>query len=137
MKVTRIHHTSVNVEHRLDETVAFYRSVLGLADTPRPEIAGVGGHWFAVDDAQVHLVDAPQPDDGIRPTGSHVCFYVDDLTAAIARLEADGIPHLRGAQGAVVQIWITDPAGNTIELQQDPSTCPDVGSRRATALRTS
>ncbi len=122
MKVTRIHHTSVNVEHHLDENVRFYRDILGLTDTPRPDIPGVGGHWFAVADAQVHLVDAPQPDDGIRPTGCHVCFYVDDLGAAVARLDAEGIPYVRGAQGTVIQIWITDRAGNTVELQQDPST---------------
>jgi catechol-2,3-dioxygenase len=26
---------------------------------------------------------------------------------------------VRGAQGTVVQIWFVDPAGNTIEIQQD------------------
>jgi catechol 2,3-dioxygenase-like lactoylglutathione lyase family enzyme len=68
----------------------------------------------------VHLVDAPAGDQVIRPTGPHVCFGVEDLDGAIAELERDGIPLVRGAQGEVVQIWVTDPAGNTIELQQDP-----------------
>jgi hypothetical protein len=36
--------------------------------------------------------------------------------------KAEGIPYVRGAQGTVVQIWTTDRAGNTVELQQDPST---------------
>ena len=61
---------------------------------------------------------------GIRPTGPHVCFAVDDLDAAIAELEAGGIPYLRGAQGPVVQIWFADPAGNTVEIQQDPDRPP-------------
>ena len=55
----------------------------------------------------------------IRPTGPHVCFAVDDLDGAVAELERDGIPYVRGAQGAVVQIWFADPAGNTVEIQQD------------------
>ena len=119
MKVTRILHHSVNVEGDLDGCVDFYRR-LSLTSTPRPEIPGVAGHWFAVDRAQVHLVDAPAGESDIRPTGPHVCFGVEDLNAAISELERDGIPFVRGRQGTVEQIWVADPIGNTIELQQDP-----------------
>jgi catechol 2,3-dioxygenase-like lactoylglutathione lyase family enzyme len=127
MKVTRVFHASVNVEGRLDESVRFYREVLGLADERRPEIPGVAGHWFSLGDAQLHLVDADAGPGPIRPTGHHVCVAVDDLDAAVAQLEAAGIDYVRGAQPGgrlgdeddeVVQIWITDPAGNTVELQQ-------------------
>ncbi len=120
MNVTRILHHSVNVEGQLDVTTTFYADLLGMSDLVRPEIPGVGGRWFGVGDAQVHLVDAPGGDGPIRPTGPHVCFGVEDLDAAIAELEKQGIPFARGAQGPVVQIWITDPAGNTVELQHDP-----------------
>ena len=85
-------------------------------------IPGIGGHWFGAGDVQLHLVDADAGTDAIQPTGPHVCFAVDDLDAAIAELERDGIPYLRGAQGPVVQIWFADPAGNTIEIQQEPGT---------------
>jgi catechol 2,3-dioxygenase-like lactoylglutathione lyase family enzyme len=122
VEVTRILHHSVNVEGGLDENVAFYRR-LSLPDLARPSILGIGGHWFGVGEAQVHLVDAAQGEAAIRPTGPHVCFGVADLEAAIGELERDDIPYVRGTQGDVVQIWVTDPAGNTIELQQDP----DVG----------
>ncbi len=120
MQVTRILHHSVNVKDRLDETVGFYRGLLGMPDEPRPSIPGVGGHWFGVARAQVHLVDAPGGEGTIRPTGPHVCFGVTDLDSAIAELDASGTPYLRAAQGETVQIWIIDPAGNTVELQQDP-----------------
>jgi catechol 2,3-dioxygenase-like lactoylglutathione lyase family enzyme len=123
MRVTRILHHSVNVEGRLAECEDFYRR-LSLPDLPRPEIAGVGGRWLGAGDAQVHLVDASAPASGIRPTGPHVCFGVEDLDGAVAELERDGVRYVRGtqetAQGTVVQIWVVDPAGNTIELQQDP-----------------
>jgi catechol 2,3-dioxygenase-like lactoylglutathione lyase family enzyme len=120
MNVTRTLHHSVNVEGQLDDCVDFYRRLLHLSDDARPIIPGVDGHWFAAGDVQLHLVDADAGTEVIRPTGPHVCFAVDDLVGAIAELERDGIPFVRGAQGAVVQIWFVDPAGNTIEIQEDP-----------------
>lgn len=121
MKVTRILHASVNVEGSLDATATFYTSVLGLGSTPRPTIPGVSGQWFSVGDGQLHLVDAPHRGaPRIDPTGPHVCFGVEDLDAAIAELERAGISYERGAQGDVVQIWVTDPSGFTVELQLDP-----------------
>ena len=121
MKVTRIHHVSVNVNGTsLDELSAFYGDVLGLADKDRPDIPGVPGRWHHVGDLELHLVGAPGSGSPPDPTGPHWCAAVEDLDGAIAELDARGIPYLRGVQGAgVVQIWISDPAGNTIELQQE------------------
>ncbi len=123
MKVTRTLHHSVNVEGYLDETVSFYRQLLELDDEARPVIPGVDGHWFTAGHIQLHLVDADTGSQVIKPTGPHVCFAVEDLSGAIRELEESGIPYAEGAQGPVVQIWFVDPAGNTIEIQQDP----DVG----------
>jgi len=119
VNVTRTLHHSVNVEGRLDACVDFYGRLLHLPSDQRPEIPGVGGHWFAAGDVQLHLVDADAGTGVIRATGPHVCFAVDDLDGAVAELEQEGIPYVRGAQGAVVQIWFVDPAGNTVEIQQD------------------
>ena len=119
MRVTRTLHHSFNVEGQLAATTEFYRRLLGMSDDPRPEIPGVEGHWFGIGGVQLHLVDAPAGDGPIRPSGPHVCFAVSDLEAAIAELERDGVPYVRGAQGTTVQIWFTDPAGNTVEIQQD------------------
>jgi len=119
VKVTRVGHVSVNVEGDLDATRRFYADVLGLGDVTRPEIPGVGGHWHALGDTELHLVDAPSRGTAIDPTGPHFCVFVQDLDAAVAELEAADIEYLRGAQGPVVQIWVVDPAGNTVELQQD------------------
>jgi catechol 2,3-dioxygenase-like lactoylglutathione lyase family enzyme len=114
-------HHSVNVEGRLDESVSFYRQLLELDDEARPVIPGVDGHWFTAGSIQLHLVDADAGTQAIKPTGPHVCFAVEDLAAAITELEESGIPYAEGAQGAVVQIWFVDPAGNTVEIQQDPA----------------
>jgi hypothetical protein len=37
---------------------------------------------------------------------------------AAGDLDERGIPYLDAGQGAVGQVFITDPAGNTIELQR-------------------
>jgi catechol 2,3-dioxygenase-like lactoylglutathione lyase family enzyme len=123
VKVTRSLHHSVNVQGKLDDSVAFYQRLLGLPDEARPDIPGVDGHWFAAGDIQLHLVDAPAAGT-IQPTGPHVCFAVADLAEAVAELERAGVPYVEGAQGTTVQIWFADPAGNTIEIQQDPSVRP-------------
>ena len=101
---------------------AFYGGLLGLDDVPRPEIPGVPGTWKGVGDLELHLVGAPPRATPIDSTGNHYCLAVDDLPAAIAELEARGVEYQRAVQGeSNVQIWINDPAGNTIELQQDPA----------------
>lgn len=120
MRVTRILHASINVSGSLDDTTRFYAGRLGLEPAARPDIPGVAGAWHSVGDAQLHLVDAPHrgaPE--IDPTGPHLCFGVEDLGAAIAELDREGIPYVRGQQGDVVQIWIVDPSGFTVELQED------------------
>lgn len=38
-----------------------------------------------------------------------------DLEAAVAELSAVGVDFVRNGP----QVWLTDPSGNTIELQQD------------------
>ncbi len=121
MKARRVHHVSVNTEGAsLDEMVAFYRDVLGLEDLARPDIPGVPGHWHSVGELQLHLVGAPPRGTPIDSRAHHVCVTVDDIEAAVRELDERGIEHERGVQGAgTVQIWIVDPAGNTIELQQE------------------
>jgi catechol 2,3-dioxygenase-like lactoylglutathione lyase family enzyme len=132
MQVTRILHTSVNVQGQLGECDRFYGQVLGIESTARPHVPGVEGSWFELAGCQVHLVDALHAPDGIDPTGPHVCFGVRDLDAAKAELEARGIPFVRATQdlpdgpdgprrsGEIEQVWFVDPAGNTIEIQADP-----------------
>jgi hypothetical protein len=120
MNLTRILHASVNVEGRLAPARDFYSTLFQLERAPRPSIPGVAGEWFKVGDAQLHLVDAPHRGGRqIDPTGPHVCFGVEDLDDAIRELEAESVPYVRATQGDVVQVWVTDPSGFTIELQQD------------------
>jgi catechol 2,3-dioxygenase-like lactoylglutathione lyase family enzyme len=121
VRVTRFHHVSINTNAAsVDEMASFYGELLGLVDLPRPEIPGIPGRWHAVGDQELHLVGAAARGTGIDPTGNHFCLAVDDLEAAVRELEARGVPYEQATQGAgTVQIWIVDPAGNTVELQQE------------------
>jgi catechol 2,3-dioxygenase-like lactoylglutathione lyase family enzyme len=123
MRITRFHHVSVNChEAPLAEMVSFYAGLFGLDSKERPDIPGIPCHWFDVSDQELHLVGARPQGSAIDTTGNHYCVAVDDLDEAIAELEDRKIPYEQAVQGAgTVQIWINDPAGNTIELQQDRS----------------
>ena len=121
MKVTGFHHVSVNRhDAALTDMVSFYAGLFGLESKERPEIPGVPGHWFNVSGQELHVVGAAPRGTDIDSTGNHFCITVEDLEQAIAELDDKEIPYQRAVQGAgTVQIWIIDPAGNTIELQQD------------------
>jgi catechol 2,3-dioxygenase-like lactoylglutathione lyase family enzyme len=121
VKATRFHHVSVNCnDAALTDMVSFYGGLFELDSKERPEIPGIAGHWFDVSDQELHVVGAPPRGTEIDSTGNHFCIAVADLDKAIAELEDREIPYERAVQGqGTVQIWINDPAGNTIELQQD------------------
>jgi catechol 2,3-dioxygenase-like lactoylglutathione lyase family enzyme len=115
VKFTGIQHASVNTHGTsLDALAQFYGDVLGLPLAPRPEL-GVDGYWFdAGAGSQVHVIDAPAAGSGIDPIGNHYCLLVDDLDATQSALERAGVPCFRGGD----QLFLTDPAGNTVEIQQ-------------------
>ena len=132
MRVTRVLHASVNTNRDLEASVSFYRQVLGLCETDRPDIPGVPGVWFAVGGVELHLVGSAPLGVALDPGAHHVCFAVDDLDAAVAELEAFSIAFVTGEQhqahGVVRQVWVTDPVGNVVELQQDSEATPAPGS---------
>lgn len=120
MKVTRFDHASVNIHGAVEETQKFYAEFLGLEPIPRPENLRIPGAWYRVGDAQIHVIGVESDGRPGNPVGPHYAVRVEDLEAAIREIEAAGLEHLRLGEGRSSQVWITDPAGNTIELQQDP-----------------
>jgi catechol 2,3-dioxygenase-like lactoylglutathione lyase family enzyme len=108
----------VNCHGRLDETRAFYADLFETEELERPVIPGISGSWLALGDAQLHLVDAKPLGTPIDRAGDHWCVEVTHHAAPRAEREESGIPYDEGAQGTVVQLWINDPCGRTIELQQ-------------------
>jgi catechol 2,3-dioxygenase-like lactoylglutathione lyase family enzyme len=100
-----------------DEARAFYSSLLGLIEVPKPtNLAKRGGVWFESGPIKVHLgVEA-----NFRPARkAHPAFRVDDLATLMATLQAAGVEivtdePLPGSD----RCYISDPFGNRIELLQ-------------------
>jgi len=112
-----VHHVSVNVPD-VPSAVAFYTGVLGgtLRDD-RPEF-GFGGAWIDLGASQVHLLEAAAP----PVLGQHFALAVADLDAAVAELRGRGIAVGDPSPvGSGRQTFLSDPAGNTVELYEPPS----------------
>ena len=93
-------------------------SASAMRHAPRSPVSRVTGTWWAGPSCTSSA--RRRAGTPIDSTGHHFCVAVADLDEAIAELDARGIEYQRAVQGeGVVQIWIADPAGNTIELQQD------------------
>lgn len=114
MRPTAVHHVSINVDD-LDAALAFYTDVLGLTvRTDRPEL-GIDGAWLDAGGQQLHLIVAPVP-GGL---GQHFAIRVDDLDAAVAELRGRGIGIGDPSPvGTGRQAFLSDPAGNLVELHQ-------------------
>jgi glyoxylase I family protein len=121
MEPLGVHHVSINVRDAA-ESVAFYTEMLGLTQrSDRPNF-GFGGAWLDVGDQQVHLIEAPVPDDN----GQHFAIRVADLDAAVTDLRGRGIEVSDPTPvGTARQSFLHDPSGNTIELHE-PAITPGV-----------
>ncbi len=129
MPVNKLEHFLVRAAD-LAATKAFYETVLGLRDGDRPSFP-FPGHWLYLGETPcVHLVgtslDARRSaylDDGDR-TGAdvgsgavdHIGFWATDLDGMIERLDGLGVPARRVEVPGLVQLFVKDPNGITIEL---------------------
>ena len=120
VKVTRTLHHSVNVEGELAGSVEFYQRLFRHArrgPTPDPRHRRVTGSAPATPSS---TWSTPRPDRA-HPAGRppRLLRRAPTSTRRWPSSEQAGIPYVEGAQGTTVQIWFTDPAGNTIEIQQE------------------
>jgi methylmalonyl-CoA/ethylmalonyl-CoA epimerase len=94
---TRIAHVGIAVRG-LDAILPFYRDVLGMPETPLADADGSRIAGVAAGDSLVELLEARVADSPIAkfvdkkgPGIHHVCFYVEDLDATLARAKAAGV----------------------------------------------
>jgi catechol 2,3-dioxygenase-like lactoylglutathione lyase family enzyme len=116
---TRINHVSINARD-LSESVDFYTDLLGAEPIPTPNF-GLPVQWLALGRTQLHLFERD-----MQPTSHHhLGISVDDLEAAYRVAERRGCfeytafgNHLVLLPGDLVQLYVRDPAGNLVELDQ-------------------
>jgi catechol 2,3-dioxygenase-like lactoylglutathione lyase family enzyme len=115
----RINHVSVNARD-LRESTDFYVELLGAEPIPSPNF-GVPVQWLALDHTQLHLFERD-----LQPTSHHhFAVTVDDLEPVYRAAEPRGAfdrqsfgNHLVELPGDVVQLYLRDPGGNLVEVDQ-------------------
>ena len=118
--ITRLNHTAINTPTDVDELKAFYVTHFGARTVPRdipPEYEElVPGFWMQFANGQVHVIRNDVQGKLRNPMGPHIAYYVASLDQAVRHLEEQFIEYEMTNR----IIILSDPAGNTIELQQDP-----------------
>ena len=118
MAIRGIDHINIGT-HRLEETRAFFRDVLGLTEGWRPDFP-FGGAWlYAGDGAVVHLVQLAEAKGPSNDAAlDHFAFRIDDHDDVVRRLEAAGVSFRSiDIPGTPIrQIFIRDLNGVNIEL---------------------
>ena len=115
MDLLAVHHVSLNVDD-VAQVGRFYTDLLGLTPIDRPDL-GIPGLWLRCGRTELHLVEVG--DDHQVPNGQHVAFAVADVDTARAEIRDAGVDVTEVMDiGAGRQAFLSDPAGNLIELNQ-------------------
>lgn len=144
--ITAVHHTGLTVSS-LERSLAFYRDALGLEVVLQQEKAGgylaeITGypeahvrmaHLLSPAGQRLELFEYVEPRGAATPGEpkdvglTHVCFLVEDVHAAHARLVAAGarpfsepIAVDTGANAGAWGVYVRDPDGIVLELFQPP-----------------
>jgi catechol 2,3-dioxygenase-like lactoylglutathione lyase family enzyme len=115
----QINHVSINALD-LQESVDFYIDLLGAEPIPTPNF-GLPVQWLALGRTQLHLFERD-----LTPTSHHhLGITVDDVEPVYRAAERRGAfddnafgNRLVELPGDVVQLYVRDPAGNLVEIDQ-------------------
>ncbi|MGO4328637.1 VOC family protein [Cupriavidus sp. 2TAF22] len=121
MPIAGMNHFTV-LTSALEDSVSFYREVLGFETGARPPFAFPGAWLYAGGAPIVHLVvtdTMPKPAAGVL---DHMAFSATDLPHFVNHLRRLDIPFSLGRQAGsgIWQLFLHDPNGARIELDFDP-----------------
>jgi predicted enzyme related to lactoylglutathione lyase len=100
----------------IDESVRFYGTVLGLPFVK--QWGDMPGHEFQAGNLTLAVMDPAAFGQQLRPHGVPIALQVDDVEAARANLEAQGVEFVTDNMdsGVCHQAIFLDPAGNALAL---------------------
>lgn len=115
-----LHHASLIVTDTAT-SVAFYRDILGMEQTERPDL-GFPGAWFQLGAQQIHLLelDNPDPTTGRPEHGGrdrHIALTVPELAPIRELLDEKGVIYSMSKSGRKA-LFCRDPDGNAVEILQ-------------------
>ena len=135
----QIDHIGIAVEN-LEETVAFYREVMGLEVSATEVFNGMKIAFLRIGDSELELLEDLTPDGTIarhiarRGEGmQHVAYRVDDIEQALQEMRAKGIdliderPRSGARQARVAFLHPRSTKGVLIEFVE-PQSSPDAAS---------
>ena len=123
MGVGMLDHFNIRTR-KLDDTVSFYRDILGLENGERPNFSFPGAWMYSEGRPVVHLVDISPTSEPQKPDSGvvhHVAFASRDFNGMKARLQSKGVAFdIRQVPGGELwQIFVRDPNGVMIELNYE------------------
>lgn len=117
-----IHHASLIVSDT-EQSLPFYRDILGMQPTERPDL-GFPGAWLQIGQQQIHLLELPNPDPiSGRPAHGgrdrHVALHCDSVTALREDLDQAGVAYTLSISGRKA-LFCRDRDGNALEFIERP-----------------
>ncbi len=118
--IVSLDHAQITIPRGAEaEGRAFYCSVLGLKEIPKPDsLASRGGFWLAVGEQAVHV----GVEDGVdrTRTKAHLAYAVSDLEHWRQILTSHGVELFESVPiPGFVRFEFRDPFGNRVEMIQD------------------
>jgi catechol 2,3-dioxygenase-like lactoylglutathione lyase family enzyme len=120
MLIDKLEHYNI-VTEKLDETIAFYVDVIGLANGYRPNFDFPGAWLYAGEEAVVHLMQLGENRDFGSGSIDHVAFRGTDsqkTNTFLTNLDIMNVEYIdRFIEDAnIYQVFVTDPNGVKVEI---------------------
>ncbi|MDJ1481635.1 VOC family protein [Cytophagaceae bacterium YF14B1] len=117
--IVKHNHIGLHVKD-IQASTKFYRETLGLQPIPVPDDLKAIRSWFKLgEDQQIHLLAGRTEPVVNDRNGGHFAVFVESIDQAEAFLKKRNIAyHPQVRFDGVKQIYITDPDGYVIELNQ-------------------
>ncbi|HUZ76821.1 MAG TPA: VOC family protein [Chloroflexota bacterium] len=121
IRVLKLHHANIRLQTQ-EQAADFYGRVLGLQRDPSMPFEQRRVIWWnTADGSQLHtpIGEAVNTMPSGQPIGDHFALAVEDVEEAKRTLQAEGIAFDEQVlPGRGLQLFVHDPAGNLVELQQ-------------------